>query len=118
VVVNILDQFSGSVHFTGIDVILTDLSGTVLGRVPRRGAMNFGTTLTWTGRIRTSKLPEKFKIVVTATDRAGNVAVVQEVTISTTSRSSGRGDDDDDDDDDDKDKKKKRKRWNWRWGRR
>jgi hypothetical protein len=82
VVIAIQDQFSGSVDQTGVDVTLRGLDGRFLGRVARRSARNDGTTLLWTGRIRpTSKLPDRFKIVVTATDRAGNVASRQEITL-------------------------------------
>ena len=92
VVVDILDQFSGSVHQTGIDVTMTALSGVTIGRVPRRSVRAFGNKLTWTGRIRPSnRIPAEFKIVVRTTDRAGNVAVVQEVTVSTLSRGRTRG---------------------------
>ena len=91
VVVDILDQFSGSVHQTGVDVTMTTLSGVTIGRVARRSVRQFGNTLTWTGRIRRSRrIPAEFKIVVRATDRAGNVAVVQEVTVSTLSKGRGR----------------------------
>lgn len=90
VVVNILDQFNGSVHHTGIDVRLMSMSNQPLGRVARRSVRNFGNQMSWTGRIRsTSRLPSQFKIVVNVIDRAGNVAVTQEVTVSTSSR--GRG---------------------------
>lgn len=90
VVVNIHDQFGGSVHVTGVDVTIKSLSGQTLGRVARRSIRNFGNDLTWTGRIRnSSQLPSEFKIVVDVIDRAGNVAVTQEVTISTSTR--GRG---------------------------
>ena len=87
VVVNVMDQFSGSVHFTGVDVLIKSMSGQTLGRVARRSVRNFGNNITWTGRIRrTSQLPSEFKIVVNIIDRAGNVAVTQEVTVSTSSR--------------------------------
>jgi len=82
VVVDVLDQFSGSVHQTGIDVTITTLSGVTIGRVARRSVRQSGNTVTWTGRIRRSRtLPSEFKLVVRTTDRAGNVAVVQEVIV-------------------------------------
>jgi hypothetical protein len=89
VVVDVNDQFQNSVHFTGIDVRLKTVGGVDLGPVPRRSVKTVGTKISWTGRIRSiGSLPNTFKIVVTAIDRAGNVAVVQEVTISV---SGGRG---------------------------
>ncbi|HXH60221.1 MAG TPA: hypothetical protein VNI20_02560 [Fimbriimonadaceae bacterium] len=93
VIVDIADQFTGSVHFTGVDVEIQSMTGTVLHRVPRRSISSTGSTLHWTGRIRTTAaLPSQFKIVVNAIDRAGNVAVTQEVTVSTaTANASTRG---------------------------
>ena len=83
IVVEVQDQFQSSVHWTGIEVRLKDTSNNDLGPVPRRLIKVLGTKVQWTGRIRTTNsLPSTFKIVVTAIDRAGNVAVVQEVTIS------------------------------------
>ena len=92
VVVDISDQFAGSVHRTGVDVTITTLSGVTIGRVARRSARQFGNRLTWTGRIRQSRnIPAEYKIVVRVTDRAGNVAVVQEVKVSSRSRVRTRG---------------------------
>jgi len=83
VVVDVNDQFTNSVHFTGIDVRLKTLGDVDLGPVPRRNVKTVGNKISWTGRIRSiSSLPNSFKIVVTAIDRAGNVAVVQEVTVT------------------------------------
>ena len=93
VVVRVTDQYSNSVHHTGVDVRLKTLNDVTIGRVARRSVRHFGNDLTWTGRIRNTRdLPSEFKIVVDVVDRAGNVAVTQEVTISTSSRGrAGRG---------------------------
>lgn len=85
VVVQVTDQFQGSIHPTGVRVRMETMGGSPLGLVPRRNVDNSGTSLTWTGRLRiTSGTPDQFKIIVEAIDRAGNVAVVQEVVVSTT----------------------------------
>lgn len=85
VVVQVSDQFQGSIHATGVRVRMETMGGSPLGLVPRRNVDNSGTSLTWTGRLRiTSGTPDQFKIIVEAIDRAGNVAVVQEVVVSTT----------------------------------
>jgi hypothetical protein len=95
VVTEVSDQFQGSVHWTGIRVRLEDMSGNLLGLVPRRSVSSNGTKVTWTGRLRiTASIPDQFKIIVEAIDRAGNVAVVQEVTVTVT-RGRGRGRDED-----------------------
>lgn len=87
VVVSVTDQYSNSLDVTGIDVVITDLAGAILGRVARRNFTTSGNTVTWTGRIRAERgFPSQFKVVVNATDRAGNQAVVQEVTVSTAGR--------------------------------
>lgn len=83
----IVDQASGAVDETGVDVRLETLDGVFIERVARRTAAASGNTLQWTGRIRwTSRLPSQFKMVVTAIDRAGNAAVRQEVIITVSSR--------------------------------
>lgn len=82
VVIDVRDQFSGSVAATGIDVIVRTVDGRYVQRVARRSARASGNTLSWTGVIGWSnRLPDRFKIVVTAVDRAGNVAATQEVLI-------------------------------------
>lgn len=83
VVVNVTDQFANSVDVTGIDVTAEHTDGTFIGRVARRGVQNSGNTVTWTGRILAERnFPRTFKLVVRATDRAGNVAQIQEITLS------------------------------------
>jgi hypothetical protein len=82
VAVDIRDQFTGSVDPTGIDVVARTLSGAFIARVSRRGTNNNGTTLNWFGRLRwRNNFPTEFKIVVTAVDKAGNRAVVQETRV-------------------------------------
>jgi hypothetical protein len=91
VVVEVEDQFQGSIHPTGIRVRMETMGGSPLGLVPRRNVDQSGDTITWTGRLRISgNTPDEFKIIVEAIDRAGNVAVVQEVVVTTT-RHRGRG---------------------------
>lgn len=83
VVVNVQDQFQNSVNETGVQVTAEHLDGTFIGRVARRSVQANGTALTWTGRIRAERnFPATFKLVVRATDRAGNEAVIQEVVLS------------------------------------
>jgi hypothetical protein len=95
VVVEIADQFQGSIHWTGVRVRMETMGGSLIRLVPRRSINTQGNKITWTGRLRTSSsTPDQFKIVVDAIDRAGNVAVTQEVVV-TTSRSRGRGRDTD-----------------------
>ena len=92
VIVDVLDQFSDSIHRTGIDVELRRLDDTYLGRVSRRSINQNGTTTTWIGRIRRARnMPSEFKLVVSVVDKAGNIGVVQEVIIRTTGRDRGRG---------------------------
>lgn len=92
VVIEILDQFNNSVHRTGIDVELRRLDDSYLARVARRSITQSGNAATWVGRIRRGRnVPNEFKIVVSVVDKAGNVAIVQEVTVRITGRGRGRG---------------------------
>ena len=92
VVVDVLDQFTDSIHRTGIDVELRRLDDPYLGRVSRRSINQNGTTTTWVGRIRRARnMPNEFKLVVSVVDKAGNIGVVQEVIIRISSRGRGRG---------------------------
>ncbi|MCC6404564.1 MAG: hypothetical protein IT207_11200 [Fimbriimonadaceae bacterium] len=80
--IEIADQFANSVGLTGIDVVARRLNGTFITRVARRSANSSGNNLSWVGRLRwRDSLPNDFKIVVTAIDKAGNRAVVQEVRV-------------------------------------
>jgi len=82
VLIEIKDQFSDSVDVTGVDVVVKSLQNKFIARVARQAVNSNGTTLSWSGRIRsTAKIPNEFKIVVTALDKAGNVAVVQETRV-------------------------------------
>lgn len=81
--IQVTDQFSGSVSPLGITVELRTMDGRYLGRVARLGTRASGTGLIWSGRIRLgSQLPNRFKLVVNVTDRAGNVAQAQEVVVT------------------------------------
>ena len=91
VIVDITDPNAGLIDVTGLDVIIRRMDGTFLYRVPR---IKFNPTgqgaYRWTGRVRrrSVSLPSEFKIVVAGVDRAGNLAVSQEVVINT---NRGRG---------------------------
>lgn len=84
VLVDVSDAASTSVNPAGIDILFRGMDGTLLGRVARVSVRaSGGTTLRWTGRISgNSRLPASFKIVATATDRAGNVGTPQEVVVT------------------------------------
>src|SRR5690606_39209171 len=83
VIVEITDQFNNAVDARTIDVVIEDMQGNLIGRVARRSVNNQGAKVTFSGRIRDiSSLPSEFKIVVHVSDRAGNAAVDQEVTIT------------------------------------
>ncbi|MGV3618301.1 MAG: hypothetical protein ACO1SV_23495 [Fimbriimonas sp.] len=84
VTVDVVDASTASVDATGIDVVVRRMDGTYITRVARISVTPEGSnTLRWIGRIRyrSGLLPSQFKIVVTAIDRAGNVATPQEVTL-------------------------------------
>lgn len=85
VTVDIKDFSATSMNVNGVDVVARKTDNTFITRVSRLSFQGIdGTTVRWTGRIRwqAGLLPNTFKIVVTAVDRAGNVAPVpQNVTI-------------------------------------
>ncbi len=84
VIVDVVDQFANAVDVTGVDVVVQTNNGVFITRATRLSFRAAGTnTFRWTGRLRfgTAKLPSTYKIVVSAIDRAGNVAVRQEVTV-------------------------------------
>ncbi|MBV6459691.1 MAG: hypothetical protein HONBIEJF_02843 [Fimbriimonadaceae bacterium] len=85
VTVNIIveDQFPNAVTSSGISVQLRRMDNRYIGRVARIQVKNEGNNTRWTGRVRKfRKTPSQYKIVVTATDRAGNKAIKQEVIVS------------------------------------
>lgn len=91
VIVDLTDPNGGLVDVTGLDVIVRRMDGAFLFRVPRVSFTQTGNgSFRWTGRVRRKsvKLPSSFKIFVAGVDRAGNIAVSQEVTIDT---NRGRG---------------------------
>lgn len=92
VVVDIVDGAQGSVDVTGIDVVIRSLSGNFIARVTRTSYRTIGNTVRWSGRVRAGRvnLPSQFKLVITAVDRAGNVATPQEVVLNS-GRGRGRG---------------------------
>jgi len=83
VLIDIVDAGATSVDLTGVDVIATMEDGTYLTRISRISfAPTNATTLRWTGRMAPHfTFPRRFKIVVTAVDRAGNRAARQEVLV-------------------------------------
>lgn len=84
VTVDIVDASATSVDGSGIDVVARKTDGTYIELVARTSiAANGEKTLRWIGRIRyrAGVLPNQFKIVVNAIDRAGNRAAPQEVTL-------------------------------------
>ena len=90
VIIEVLDQFQGSVHWTGLNVRIETMGGQLIMLVPRKGLNNNGLKLTWTGQVRAgANLPDEYRIVVDAVDRAGNVATQQIINI--TASRHGRG---------------------------
>lgn len=83
VIIDIVDGQDDAVGPSGVDVLLTRMDGSFIRRVPRSTFKSSGGKLTWSGRIRWAKdLPSTFKMKVLAVDKAGNVAQMQEVTLS------------------------------------
>ena len=83
VIVDIADQFANAVSVTGVDVIVQRTDGTFVTRVARQSFTDIGNN-TWrfTGKIRwRSGFPSAYKIIATGLDKAGNVAVRQEVLV-------------------------------------
>jgi hypothetical protein len=83
VLVDVADQFAGSVDLTGVDVVVQNTNGTFITRVSRLSWRDIGNnTWRWTGRLRyRPSLPATYKIVISALDKAGNIATRQEVTV-------------------------------------
>lgn len=86
VIVDVKDQFANAVDVTGVDVVVQRTDGTFITRATRLSfapVSSGSSTSRWTGRLRydTRSLPSTYKIVVSAIDRAGNVAVRQEITV-------------------------------------
>ncbi|BBO24740.1 MAG: hypothetical protein QY327_03410 [Fimbriimonadaceae bacterium] len=83
VLVEITDVSTSSIDLTGVDVIARRLDGTYIARVARQTFLGgSGNTMRWAGRLRwTLQLPKEFKIVVNVMDKAGNVAITQEVLV-------------------------------------
>lgn len=83
VIVDVLDQFANAVAITGVDVIIQKTDGTFVTRVARQSFTEIGNN-TWrfTGKLRwRSGFPSSYKVIATALDKAGNVAVRQEVLV-------------------------------------
>jgi len=72
-------QGSNAVDATGVDVVLQNMNGGQIMRVPR---VSFQSGR-WTGRILSSvNLPRQFKIVASAINKAGNVGVTQTTVVT------------------------------------
>ncbi|HVT14164.1 MAG TPA: hypothetical protein VHE55_18020 [Fimbriimonadaceae bacterium] len=70
---------SNSVAVTGVDVVLQNMSGHLIMRVPRTSFQSNR----WTGRILSStNLPHQFKVVANTVDKAGNVGVTQTTVVT------------------------------------
>jgi Bacterial Ig-like domain (group 3) len=84
VLVDFVDASSSSIDVTGMDVLVQKLDGTYITRVARISvSASAANAQRYTGRIlwKAGLLPSKFKIVASGVDRAGNVAVPQEVVV-------------------------------------
>lgn len=83
VIIDIADQFVASIDVTGIDVVIQKIDGAFITRASRISWRDINNNMwRWSGRIRyRSGFPSTYKVVVSAIDKAGNVAVRQEVTI-------------------------------------
>lgn len=80
--IKVTDNFSDSVDLTGIDVIAQTTGGGFITRAARKSFSSSGNSVVWSGRIRyTSKIPNQFKLVVKAVDKAGNPAVIQQTLV-------------------------------------
>jgi hypothetical protein len=84
VVVDIRDFSNNSVSVSGVDVVIQDMQGRFIARVARdRFQPISADTVRWSGRIRWRPgfLPNQFRLVATAVDKAGNRATPQTVTV-------------------------------------
>lgn len=84
ILIDISDASTDSIDRTGIDVIAKRTDGTYITRVTLVSfRATSGTTNRWTGRIRYKRglLPTTFQLSVSAIDRAGNAAALQEITV-------------------------------------
>jgi hypothetical protein len=81
--IDIADSSTSAVSFTGVDVVARTLGGAFLKNVARSSFRAAGGNISrWTGKLKWSSiLPNKFKIVVNARDKAGNVGTQQEIIV-------------------------------------
>lgn len=87
VIINFNDQFPSALLLQNVDVLIKDLNNNTIGRVARKSVRQSGNSLQWSGLIKyNSNMPTRYKVVVTAIDRAGNPAITQEVIVNTTGR--------------------------------
>ena len=83
VIIDVTDQFAGSVDLTGVDIVIQKTDGSFITRAARESWRDIGNnTWRWTGRIRyRSGFPSIYKVVVSSLDKARNVGVRQEVIV-------------------------------------
>jgi hypothetical protein len=83
VIIDVADQFGNAVDLTGVDVVVQRTDGTFISRVARQSWVDSGNnTWRWKGRLRyRTSLPNEYILVVSAIDKAGNVATRQQVII-------------------------------------
>lgn len=81
ILADIRDATPSSVDRTGVDVILKRVDGAFLQRVSLVSFRSQGNVLQWTGRVSQGRVrfPNRFIVSVRVVDKAGNVAVAQEV---------------------------------------
>lgn len=83
VIIDVSDQFANAVDLTGLDVVIQKTDGAFITRVARESWRDIGNnTWRWTGRLRyRAGFPAIYKVVVSAVDKAGNIATRQQVTV-------------------------------------
>lgn len=84
VIIDVSDQFAESMDSTGLDIVVQRTDGVFITRAAKVSFASQGSgSWRWIGRIRYRKgvIPNTFKLVVTAVDKAGNTATRQEQTI-------------------------------------
>jgi hypothetical protein len=82
VTLSIQSEFSGAIDKTGVDVLVMTTTNAYITRIPFQSLFSSssnGNITIWTGRLRNTpgRLPSKFRLLVTAVDKAGNAATPQ-----------------------------------------
>jgi len=84
VIIDVSDQFAESMDSTGLDIVIQRTDGVFITRAARVSFASQGSgSWRWIGRIRYRRgvIPNNFKILVNAVDKAGNTATRQEQSI-------------------------------------